>query len=132
VRGRRGFGLLEVMISGSILLIGIAAVVTTINTIERQYQHQRYITTAVHIAEGTLEELIGRWPSDPELVANTLFHGPEFDPRGLLVPPGMGLFTTEWIVAAGVPIATTREVRVTVRWNEDGVDKWFTLRGVRS
>jgi Prokaryotic N-terminal methylation motif len=129
---RRGFGLLEVMISGSILLVGVAAVVTTVNLIERQYAHQRYVTNAIHVAEGTLEELLGRWPTDPELVPAVVFFGSEYDSRGLVTAPGTGFFTTEWVVTAGVPIATTREVRVTVRWFEEGVPRQFQLRGVRS
>ena len=67
-RAARGFGLIEVMISASILLIGVAAVVTTVNHIEHQYQHQRYVTAAIHVGESTLEELLGRFPTDPCLL----------------------------------------------------------------
>jgi type II secretory pathway pseudopilin PulG len=132
--GTRGFGLLEVMVSATLIIIGITAVASTLDQISRIYQHQKLITTAVHLAEGTLEELLGRSASDPEL-SPTPGSYPivpvQYDMEGHLVAAG-GFFRVTWLVVDRTPIPETRTVVVTVRWIEEAVhDKSFQLRGVR-
>lgn len=98
----------------ALLGIGMAAVVTTFSALLASSAHQRHVTQALHIAEGTVEELLVRYAEDAELT-NGGHVGPTFTSTGLA---GGTFFQTSWQVEVGVPLPQARQVRVTVTWTE--------------
>jgi hypothetical protein len=131
MRGARGFGLIEVLISASILFIGVVAVVHTVNVMEAIYTHQRFVTGAMHVAEGTLEELLGRYPNDVEIAGGASITGPEYSPEGKVMPAGTGFYKSRWDVVADTPVLGVRTMTVTVAWVEDAGPRSFQLKAVR-
>lgn len=125
----RGFGLLEVIISGSLLLIGLAGVVQFAAHAEKMSGHQQSMVGAVHVAETTMETLLLLYPDDARLT-NGPHTGPRFDKVGNKTPTG--LFATSWTVEAGVPLPGARTVEVVVTWTERSAIKTTRLRTIRT
>ncbi|MDP2342533.1 MAG: hypothetical protein Q8O67_16370 [Deltaproteobacteria bacterium] len=125
----RGFGLIEVIISGSLLLIGLAGVVQFAGYAEVMTGHQQNMAGAVHVAEKTMEELLLLYPDDARL-GDGPHTGSRYDKVGNGSPTG--LFATTWTVAAGVPLPGARTVEVTVTWIERAKTKTTRLRTIRT
>lgn len=120
-----GFTLIEVMISSSILLIGLAAVVSGMAAYTKVQEHQRHMTQAIHIAESAMEEIILAYPSDDDLLVGG--HGPiHYDSLGHEVA-GSGTYQVTWAVADASPIPGIKRVDVTVTWNEGTGVKTYAL-----
>jgi Prokaryotic N-terminal methylation motif len=130
-RRARGFSMLEVLISGAVLLIAITGYVQLFRQVEMTYQHQRLMTQALHVAEARVEELLILYADDPWLAPGITHAGPGFDRTGKPVSASP-TFTTSWIVTGGVPLPGTRKVEVTVTWQERGETRTFTLSTVRT
>lgn len=62
-RARRGFSLLEVMISASMLIVGITGLVMAAHVATNQHQHHRKMSQALLIAERRMEALLMLFPS---------------------------------------------------------------------
>lgn len=124
----RGFGLIEVMISASILAIGMSGIISLYSNLQDNYKHQRLLAQALHIAEATMEDLLVRYADDADLVAGA-HTGPSYAING---KPGGTFFATSWAVADGVPFAGTRQITLTVTWTENTRTKTFVLRTVRT
>lgn len=125
----RGFGLTEVMLSSALLAIGMAASLSVIRNLEDSYAHQRLLTQALNLSEQTMEGLLVQYADSSQLTPNTTHTGPGYDQTG---KPGGTFFTVTWTVNAGVPIADTREIVLTVRWSERSGQKSLVLRTVRT
>jgi hypothetical protein len=131
----RAFGLAEVMISASMLAVGIAAMCSVFRTLEVQYEHERNVTEALHLAEGQMETLLAAYAdtldasSTPLLGDGAHTSATSYDHDG---KPGGSYFAVGWNVTSGVPIANTRSVTVTVSWTEAGRPKSFSLTTVRT
>lgn len=114
--GLAGFSLMEAMISGSILLLGLAGVLTGLGSMNTQYKHQRHMTQALQIAESTMESLLVRGKESDDLDEGE-HQGQDFDQAGTPLA-GEGFFHSAWTVApagiAGVP--GIRVVTVTISW----------------
>jgi Tfp pilus assembly protein PilV len=133
-RGRpakRGFGLLEVMISGVLLASGMAATLSTLSALSALYEHERLLGNALHVAESTMEGLLLRYANDADLAATggTPRTGASYTKDGM---PGGTFFSTGWLVRPGVPIGGAREIEVIVSWAERGIPKTLTLKTVRT
>jgi hypothetical protein len=127
-RRARAFGLLEVMVSAGLLAVGMAAIMSLVSNLEDNYRHQRIVAQALHIGEATLEDLLVRYADDADLTIGA-HTGPGFTAGG---KPGGIFFATSWNVVDGVPFAGTREVTVTIQWNENGIVKQMKLTTVRT
>lgn len=133
-RRRRGFGLIEVMISAGILAVAMAGIMSLLANLEDQYTHQKLVSQALHIGESTMEDLLVRYADDAQLASGT-FAGPSYSLQG---QPGGTFFTTSWVVQSGVPFSEVRTVTVTVQWSEKNTVtgtsavKKFSLTTVRT
>ncbi len=128
-RPLRGFGILEVLISGTMLLLGLAGVVSFAAQANGSAAHQRHITIAAHVAEMQMEKLVLLFPDDARL-SNGAHTGPRYDDIGN--PEATGRYRTSWLVATGNPIAGARSVVVTVTWNEATGTHTTTLKTIRT
>lgn len=111
----RGFTLIESMVAGVMLIIGISAVVSALGSVMKLKSHQRDLTVAIHAAETTLEELL-MLPSDhPDIAAGAgVQTGPTYD---LNMRRGGAGFAVEYEAVAG-PYLGTRTLIATVRWTD--------------
>jgi Tfp pilus assembly protein PilV len=124
----RGFGILEVLISGSLLAVGLAGIVSFAGQANAIVGHQRHVTIASHVAEVQLEKLLTLYADDTRL-SDGAHAGSSFKVDG---SPGSGPYTTSWVVVTGSPIAGARRVMVTVTWQEAGVAKTLSLQTIRT
>lgn len=119
---QRGFTLIEVMISGSILLIGLAGMITALTANLHLQEHSRHMTAAIHIGEGVMEELVLLYPTDADLSAGA--HGPRYFSRtGTELSSTPAPYQVNWTVTEGDPIAGIRRIGVTVSWTESIGDR---------
>jgi type II secretory pathway component PulJ len=128
-RPRRGFGVLEVLISASLLVIGLASVVSFSAQSSAVAAHQRQVTIGAHVAEMQMERLLLLFPDDARLSSGA-HTGPRFD--GIGNPSASGAFATSWVVATGSPIQGARTITLTVTWTEGGAPRTVTLRTIRT
>jgi prepilin-type N-terminal cleavage/methylation domain-containing protein len=118
---KRGFSLIEVIISSVLLSIGLAAIATAFGSAASLEGHQERVTIGMHLAEARVEELLVAYPNDASLSAGT--HGPVLftHTAALTTTAGTGanapVFAVTWTIDAG-PIARTRRVVVDVAWTE--------------
>lgn len=124
-----GFSLIEVLISMSLLAVGMTAIATTYGMLADSAEHERRVTHALHVGEATIEELLVRYAADNDLTQGTHSGGPSYTAEGV---PGGSFFTTSWEVSTGVPIANARQIRVTVTWHERTGTKTLSLVTVRT
>jgi Tfp pilus assembly protein PilV len=126
----RGFGILEVLISGTMLLIGLTSLASFQSNAQQMVARERNLMIATHVAEQTMERLLVMFPEDP-LLADGEHTGQRYDKAGDVVASG-GLFATSWQVDAGDPVAGARRVTVTVTWADRGKTRQLVLETVRS
>ena len=124
-----GFGILEVLISGTMLLLGLAGVVSFAAQADGSAAHQRHITIAAHVAEMQMEKLVLLFPDDARL-ANGPHTGPRYDDVGN--PAATGRYQTTWQVETATPIAGARSVVVTVTWSEATGTRTTSLKTIRT
>jgi Tfp pilus assembly protein PilV len=110
----RGFGLVEAMASASLLAVAMTAIVSLLVNLQESYRHQRLVAQALHVAEGSMEELLVRYADDVQLRPG-VHTGPSFGVDG---QAGGAFFTTSWSVIDGVPFTGLRRVTITVQWTE--------------
>lgn len=113
-RRSRGFSLIEVLTSSTVLLLGLAGTVSGIASAMDMYRHQRHMTQAMQICEGLMEELLLRYPSSDDLDEG-VHTGPQFNDSGSRVDSD-GLYQSSWTVTGDKPIHGIKEIVVTVTW----------------
>jgi prepilin-type N-terminal cleavage/methylation domain-containing protein len=137
-RRRRGFSLLEVMITSAMLLIGITGLIAGVHVATRQQEHNRRVANALIIAEHRLEELLLLFPTS---LALTDGRHPE---------TGFELFSESGVRDAGddfrlfydVSFASPPDaepddrlpgvvLEVTIAWDETTGERNLSLRTVR-
>jgi Tfp pilus assembly protein PilV len=128
-RSVRGFGILEVLISGTMLVLGLAAVLTFVSSTSAVASHQRHITIGAHVAELQMEKLL-LLPPDEVRLSSGSHVGPKYDDVG--TPSATGAYETTWSVAVDTPITATRTITVTVTWTEPTGLRTTTLTTIRS
>ena len=125
----RGFAMIEVLISGAILITGITAAVEVQAMMSRTSAAQRHFVTANEVGEQTLERLLVVVAGSATLAAGH-HDGPTYNNDG--VPAADGIFSTSWDVEIDVPIPSVRRVTVEVRWRDYGRDRTVKLTTLRS
>ncbi len=125
----RGFGILEVLISSTMLVAGLAGVLQAQASITNTMARERRLTMATHIAEQTMERLLVLFPGDGELAGGS-HTGLRFDDEG--TPAAAGRFAARWTVNVGDPIAGTRRITVEVQWVDGSQDRVVALTTLRS
>jgi Tfp pilus assembly protein PilV len=117
-----GFTILEIMIALTILLIGIAGLLTMQMSALRANSFSRHATEATVLAQDKMEAL------RTEGVATLAAGSDQVDARG--VPSTKGLFFRSWTPTVGID-GTSLVVRVT--WAEKGTEtSTITVRTVRN
>jgi prepilin-type N-terminal cleavage/methylation domain-containing protein len=66
----RGFSLIEVMVASALFLLSVVGVISTANTANGIFAHQRILTQALSVGEFALEELLLRYNAHADLVVN--------------------------------------------------------------
>ena len=142
---RRGFSLIEVMISAAILLIGITGLVLGVHLAIGQHAHNRKLALALVIAEKRMESLLLLFPSSGELRdgrhPETGFEFFTEQGRAALLPTdspidevdGFRLFyevTPSAISEGDDPIIGLR-LDITVAWDEPLGERTLDLRTAR-
>ena len=123
--------LVETLVSMSILLIGMTLVFAASRTYIEFQTNQEHVTAAMALAQGQLENLLLRYPDDPDLTTGA--HGPVFfDALGI---PGDtdSEYEVRWQVSQHAILDGLREVSVTVGWEERVAgQRYLSLASVRS
>lgn len=114
----RAFSLLEVMLSATVLTVGIAGSLSGYQTVQQVYRQQRHMTQAIQIAEAMAEELLfypssGPWMRAGEHPAEPL----RYDRGARRVSTG-GIYRVQWTVTPSTPITEMRRIDVHVRWDD--------------
>ena len=123
----RGFSLLEVMVSASLFLVTVSGVVTSTNMLSNMQVHARQMTRAIHLAEFTMEELLLRFNTDPDLDPLQNPHRRDFDVNGEPCAIGDGVYVATWNVSSVPGVATLKKVNVALSWSESGAQKSIDL-----
>lgn len=140
MKARRGFSLLEVMISASMLLVGISGLVMAAQVATQQHTHHRKMSRALLIAEQRLEAVLLLFPSSLHLSDGRhpaggfeFFDGdgrPLPDNEGAVfrlfyecVPRGIGGSASDPLIGLTITL--------TVVWNENGGERTVVLRTAR-
>ncbi len=108
-RRQGGFNIVELMIALTVLLIGVAGILTLQIVSMRATSYSRHATEAAVLAEDKMEAL-------RTIPIETLMDGSEVvDAQGYLDPGG--LFTRSWTIAWAGNLGT---LTVSVAWDEGG------------
>jgi Tfp pilus assembly protein PilV len=125
----RGFAMIEVLISATLLIVGITAAVEVQSAMGRNVAMQRHFLTANEVGEQTLERLLVLFGGSDALSSGH-HDGPAYNQDG--VPAADGLFSTSWEVTPNTPVQNVRRVVVEVRWRDFGRDRLVQLTTFRS
>lgn len=126
-----GFSMMEVMLSSSMMLVGIAGMYSAYATLTDHYAHQRYITGGLHIAEAELEALLIRFRDDPVL-SSGVHPGVAGYTQGGIRTMVNAFYTVDIKVSAHPVVVGYRRVTVVVRWPERSRIASVQLSTVRS
>ena len=123
--GTKGFTLIELMISLTVLMIGIIGILAMQMTSLRASGYSRHATEASVLAEDQMEALRSM-PAGS--IVNQGAPGQRVNAQGVV--SATGLYSRTW--SATLNLDNTFTVVVTVAWNERGTTPHaITLRGVR-
>lgn len=137
---RKGFSLVEVMVSGTIFIVGLVGAFSAFGVAANLATHASHRATAINLTEAMLEELVQRYPTDPAIHLGE--HGVAagerraFDADAHRVDPASDavVYRVTWSVTsfrnhAGVEaVPGVRELVATCSWQEDGKDQSLVLR----
>jgi len=119
-RSEGGFTLIEIMISLTVLLVGIVGILALQISLTRESNFSRHTVEASVVGEFKMEELF----AVPEAQMAT---GTDIvDSRGVVVTEG---FTRAWTVDRSNPLLTT--ITVAITWGERGDDYTITMTSQR-
>jgi Tfp pilus assembly protein PilV len=121
--------MIEVVISASLLILGITAAANLQSAMSRNSAEQRRFITANEVGEQTIERLLIVFGGSATLSAGH-HDGPAYNLDG--VPAADGIFSTSWDVIENTPIQNVRQVVVEVRWRDFGRDRSIKLSTFRS
>ena len=121
---KSGFTLIEVLITLAIFSIGILAVASMQLSSTKNNTTSNIMTQATMLARAQIEQL----KNDDIASSADLTIGNHTDPNNPIDESGNtgGIFTRTWRVSAG-PVATSREVEVSVNWNRRGQNRSVVL-----
>jgi type II secretory pathway component PulJ len=120
-RAAAGFSLLEVLIAGALLAIGVAATLAAFDGVRGVVVRNRHMTQALHAAESVAESMLALDASHEALSAGAHSGTPRrFDAVGQEVAASdttRGIYAVDWNVQPNVPVDGIRRITLTVRWN---------------
>ena len=115
-RGMRGFSFVEIIITVSLLLIGIAALSGTLPLAFGIVAHDRHVDNAARIAAGALDAAIDR---NARHVLSAGSTGPDVvDATGEAA--AAGAYSVSTVVVDDFLVPGGRSIVVTVSWTDDG------------
>lgn len=134
---KRGFSMLEVVISSTMLLVGITGIVMGTQLATKQHEHDRKVATAIVVAERRMEELLLLFPTSLDLSdgRHPVTGFETFDGEGRRGGTVYRLFYTS--TPATPPGADARDripgviLEVTIAWDESIGERSIQLRTVR-
>lgn len=130
-RTKRGFTLLEVMVSAAFFLVGIAGITSTISTVFSLSTRNARLTTAFRVAEWQMESLLLRPNSDAEMVVGATYGPVHYDSDGNASASAVtNGYRATWAVATG-PTASLRRVTVTVAWGDGSSLRRWSMSTLR-
>lgn len=127
---RRGFSIIEVLVSAAIAAVAISASLQGLVSMRQVNASHIARTTAMLLAEDQIEELLVRFRDDADLGTGTW--GPLTYDRDGMPTAGTPYFTTTWTVEENVPVDGVRRITVTVRWTKLGKAEEFSLQTERT
>jgi hypothetical protein len=120
-RAASGFSLLEVLVAGSLLAIGVTATLAGVDSVRSVVVRNRHMTQALHAAESVAESMLALDASHEMLRAGAHTDTPRrFDAVGQEVAASdtaRGIYAVDWNVQPNTPVGGIRRVTLTVRWN---------------
>ena len=129
---RRGFSIIEVLASGTVMTMTMMAMAMGIRAGTAMYEHQRHLTQALVIGEGTLEELLAAYPGDAALSIGTAGHTTTFNRLGAPASTGV-VYTAVWNVQPYAAVPGVGTITVTVSWVESsGLSRNFSFTTYRA
>jgi prepilin-type N-terminal cleavage/methylation domain-containing protein len=127
--GTDGFTLLEVIIAISILTFGLLAVATMQTTAIRGNYNANCITEATTVGQDRLEELLGLPYGDADL--SDPAGGGATDHPDPPTPTAAVGYTINYTVESDTPVTNSKLIRLTVSWQDKGVQKQTVLTCVK-
>lgn len=107
--------MIEVIIAAALLGIGVAGILSAYSTATSLDNHQHRVSSALHVGESVVEELLLLQQTDADLTSGT--HGPRaYDVDGNRVTSG-GFYNVNWVVGPG-PHPRARKIEVRVTWSD--------------
>lgn len=126
--GPRGFGLVELLISVSILGISLTLFLSAANAARYLFAHQRNLTQAVAVGDTVTEGLLILDSSDEALAEGE--HMAMFTRQGLPTS-SRGFYQVTWVVSNYEEVTGMRKLDITIDWQEQGIVRstsWTTYR----
>ena len=120
VKSKQGFTILEVIISISIMAVGLIATASMQAAAVKATAGAFRISESATLAQDRMEVLLSRPYRDPMLAP-----GAHRDPS----PPAG--YSISWNVVDDSPVANTKRLEVTVSWKEGRAERTTTLRCVK-
>lgn len=127
IHNRKGFSLLEVLISICLLSIAMLAVATVQSSSIRSNDLGNRTSQAIALAQDKLEQLIS------SSTGNIVTPGKTGDSNNPVDETGRtgGPFTRTWMISSrGTPVKNAQEIDVTVEWSDIFGNHVVTVRGV--
>jgi type IV pilus assembly protein PilV len=127
--GADGFTLLEVIVAISILTFGLLAVATMQTTAIRGNYNANCITEATTVGQDRLEELLGL-PYGHGDLSDPAGGGATSHPNPPTATAAVG-YTINYTVESDVPVVNSKLIRLTVSWQDKGVQRQTILTCVK-
>lgn len=124
-RFKRGMSLIEVMVAGALLAIGMTAILSSFSTYSKLIAHQRMLMDAAFVAQSELQRLQSLKPAHTDLTPGV--HGTlTVDANNQLAANGR--YALKWTVTKQKPTPRSTEIRVVVTFEGD---RQFELVGLQ-
>ena len=134
--------MVEVVISSTLLIIGISALVVGAHIAIQQHEHNRKVARALIVAEERMEALLMLFPTSDELEEgrHPASDFERFDANGRPAKsPDPGLYRVHYTVTLSPPIDGAEDgsrlpgliLETTIAWDESLGERDITLRTVR-
>ena len=125
MKHRRGMSLIEVMVAGALLGVGVTAILSSFDTYTRLIAHQRQLLDAAFVAQSSLQRLQTLPPIHADMSPG--IH-PNLTVDATNALSATGRFKVRWIVTPAKPTPRSREIRVVVTFEDD---REFELVGLQ-
>jgi type II secretory pathway pseudopilin PulG len=121
---RHAFTMIEVLIAGTVLVAGAAALLSAWAATTRIVGHQRHLVESIAVTRMYAERLL--LLSDAQLMS-----APSRQVTASGDPSGTGLYTVTWICADDSPFAGATTCDVKTSWEESTLTKSYSIKVAR-